>query len=116
MEFIRGVTGLPLSLSPLNQEIDSMLSRLAAALLITSLLSTANAEPTTAPTTKPTTVVKRGSLKLNVSAAGAFEPVDPFEVRLRFKAYKGELNIVSAAAIGADVEKGDTILQIDTRR
>ena len=76
--------------------------------------------PASAPTTQPatqaapaTSIVKRGSLSITVDAQGAFEPVDAFEVRLRPKAYSGELLINAIAANGADVKKGDVLLEID---
>src|SRR5262245_47569341 len=83
---------------------------LLAALVVVCSLQLLAAEPATTPST---TTVKRGALKLNVSASGAFEPIDPFEVRLRFKAYQGDLYVVSAVAPGAQVAKGDTVLQLD---
>ncbi len=79
---------------------------------------TTTSSPTTSPTTSPaeTVKVKRGALKLAVTAGGAFEPIDPFEVRLRFKAYQGDLIVVSAVAPGAQVAKGDVVLQLDDRQ
>lgn len=73
--------------------------------------------PSTA-TTQPTAhgaVVKvhRGSLTTAVDATGYFEPVDPLEVRIRAKAYGGELAITSAVSNGASVKKGDLLLEID---
>src|SRR4051812_41660187 len=83
-----------------------------SALLLTSIAFAA--EPSTAPSTNPaTSKVKRGALNLKVTASGAFEPIDPFEVRLRFKAYQGDLIVASAAAPGAQVAKDDVILQIE---
>lgn len=57
--------------------------------------------------------VKKGDLTLAVDAEGVFEAVDPFEVRMRLKAYAGELTIVSAAACGEPVRQGDVLLQLD---
>jgi multidrug efflux pump subunit AcrA (membrane-fusion protein) len=72
------------------------------------------AEPATSPSTSPaTTAVKRGTLDLTVKASGDFEPIDPFEVRLRPKAYQGDLIVVSAVAPGAEVAKGDVLLELD---
>jgi len=68
---------------------------------------------TSAPST-PTTAIKRGSLSIVVDAQGAFEPVDPFEARLKLKAYQGELLIKSIAANGAAIKKGDVLLEIDS--
>jgi len=72
--------------------------------------------PTSAPATQSaaqTSVVKRGSLSLEVDAQGAFDPVDPFEVRLRPKAYTGEMTINAIVPNGAVVKKGAVLLEID---
>jgi multidrug efflux pump subunit AcrA (membrane-fusion protein) len=70
--------------------------------------------PATQPTTQPsTTTVKRGSLSIVVDAQGAFDPVDPYEVRLRFKDYAGELTINTIARNGAAVKKGDVLMELD---
>lgn len=68
--------------------------------------------PTTAPAPQPHTVAK-GKLSLKVEAVGTFLPANPIEVRVRPEAYKGGFTIVSAAAHGAAVKKGDVLLQID---
>ena len=60
--------------------------------------------------------VKHAALKLTVNAGGAFEPIDPFEVRLRFKSYVGDLIVISAAKPGQQVAKDDIILQIDDKQ
>lgn len=62
---------------------------------------------------EPTTVVHRGSLASDVEAQGYFEPVDQFDVRVRPKAYNGELKIKTIASNGATVKKGDVLLEID---
>src|SRR4051794_2111652 len=74
--------------------------------------------PTTAPSTAPadTVKVKRAALNLSVTAGGAFEPIDPFEVRLRFKLYQGDLIIVSAVKPASQVAKGDIILHIEDKQ
>ncbi|HWE96574.1 MAG TPA: hypothetical protein VG269_21620 [Tepidisphaeraceae bacterium] len=74
------------------------------------------AGPATHPATQPsvaTSTVHRGSLSIVVDAQGSFEPVDPLEVRIRPKAYPGELAINSIIANGAAVKKGDVLLEID---
>ena len=69
-------------------------------------------QPTT--TTVPsTTPVKRGDLPLKFEATGYFEAVDPVEIRLRLKAYVGDLTINAIATSGASVKKGDVLLEID---
>src|SRR5688572_2912896 len=69
-----------------------------------------------APTTRPAATVhrvERGTLSFVIEATGTFEPVEPFEVRLRPEAYKGELTVVRVAANGAAVKKGDVLLECD---
>lgn len=78
----------------------------------TSPTSAPSSQPTTAPSTA-TQVVKKGRISMKIDATGTFLPATPVEVRVRPDAFKGELNIVTAAANGAAVKKGDTILQID---
>ena len=75
------------------------------------------AASTTAPATRPapdTTVVHRGTLRLSFDADAVFEPVDPFEVRLAFRHYAGELIVRKAVAANATVAKGDVLLALDT--
>ena len=67
----------------------------------------------TAPS-QQTSLVKHGSLSLDIDVQGALDPVDPFEVRLRFKAYAGMTSpSPSIAANGSAVKKGDVLLEID---
>jgi multidrug resistance efflux pump len=85
--------------------------------LVFAVLVIADESPKTAPTSAPSTstqVVKKGRLSLKIDATGTFLPATPVEVRIRPEAYKGELTIVSAAANGASVKRGDTVLQIET--
>jgi multidrug resistance efflux pump len=89
---------------------------LGLATLLAPILCRADALPASQPTTSPATpvqIVKKGKLALKVDATGTFLPANPIEIRIRPEAYKGELTIVSAAANGASVKKGDAILQID---
>lgn len=102
-------------------------------LLLTSLFSLsavagfAHAEgPASAPATQPatthpatqpaadTTTVKRGALSITIDSQGSFEPIDLVEVRIRPKAYNGELTITSVAANGTAVKKGDILLEVDS--
>lgn len=72
---------------------------------------------TTQPATQPSAsvhVVKKGSLKLTIDSAGTFQPVEPFEVRIRPDQYKGELKIVSAAEHGKPVKKGNILIEFAT--
>jgi multidrug resistance efflux pump len=62
---------------------------------------------------KPTMSVHRGSLTTTVEAQGYFEPINPFEVRIRPKVYGGELTIKSVVANGASIKKGDDLLVLD---
>lgn len=86
-------------------------------LLLASL--PAGAAPTTAPatapapSTQPTAKVRRGDLAGNIEAPGVFEPVEPFELRIRPRSYQGELLIRSVVSHGARVKKGDVLIQLD---
>ncbi len=60
--------------------------------------------------------VERGTIDLRLDLDATFEPVDPFEVRLKTKAYQGEYTIVRAADPGARVKKGDVLLEIDAKQ
>lgn len=62
---------------------------------------------------KETCKVEKGTLTLAVDAEGTFETTDPVEIRLRPKAYSGDLTIVAAAAHGARVRPGEVLLQLD---
>jgi multidrug efflux pump subunit AcrA (membrane-fusion protein) len=77
----------------------------AAATATTTSVATTQAE-------KETVAVKRATIKCAIDLDGYFEPIDATEVRIRPKQYQGELEIVSAAAHGAAVTKGQTILQL----
>src|SRR5687767_10095036 len=97
-------------------------SALALALLVPAPLSRAQDAPaapapapapatppgvaTTAPSPQPHTVAK-GKLSLKIESVGTFLPANPVEIRIRPEAYKGGFTIVSAAAHGAAVKKGD---------
>lgn len=71
-------------------------------------------KPATAPATQPATyTVKKGSLSLDVSLEGIFQPADPFEVKFKLKNYNGPLTVVKAAAPFAQVKQGDALLEID---
>jgi len=90
--------------------------RLAVSVLVLLLISQTRAsDPASVPSTGPsTTAVKRGTLDLTVKASGWLEPVDPYELRIRPKAYSGDLIIASAVAPGAQVAKGDLLLELDS--
>lgn len=68
--------------------------------------------PTPAPAPEPH-IVAKGKLSLQIDSVGTFLPADAAEVCVRPEAYKGGFTIVSAAAHGSAVKKGDVILQID---
>ncbi len=69
------------------------------------------AEPSTQSASEPAT--QGAESASTVDAEGYLQPVDPFEVRIRPKAYSGELTIVAAAANGSSVKSGDVLLQLD---
>ncbi len=91
----------------------------ALALLVGLLLiSSANAQSTSpAEETKgskdETTAVKRGEISTTIEFEGYFEPIEFHEIRLRPQAYQGDLLVASAAASGATVKRGETLLQVD---
>ena len=66
-----------------------------------------------ATTSVSTTKVKRGELPVKFESSGYFEAADPTEIRLRLKAYVGDLTISAIAGNGSAVKKGDVLLEID---
>src|SRR5688572_1554660 len=95
-----------------------------ALVLLTSYAADAQTAPATTPSTKaatgPTTKeepktkkVEKGNVEPVLQTVGTFEPIDPFELRIRPEVYKGEMKIVASAANGANVRAGDVLLQID---
>jgi HlyD family secretion protein len=91
--------------------------------------------PTTAPATEPSTtvpstnspaapeadsgrstVVRRGDLDLALDFHGVFEPSEKFEVRLHPLRYHDEFVVKHAIAPGTKVAKGDTLLELDSRK
>ncbi|CAN5634813.1 hypothetical protein BH09PLA1_BH09PLA1_33190 [soil metagenome] len=89
-------------------------SALAEPIPATSASAPASGATTAAASTTGLITVKRGDLEQKIITSGTFEPIDPFEVRIRPRSYMGELLIVKAAAPGAVVAKGETILELDT--
>jgi multidrug resistance efflux pump len=82
--------------------------------------------PSTAPSTAPTSApvpqpapnpnlhpVQRGNLSLDVQGEGLFQPVDPYEVRISFKAYPNPLTITKIIPPGSLVRKGDVLIEFD---
>ena len=63
--------------------------------------------------TDATAAVRRGDLTTAIDALGYLEAVDPMDVRIRPKAYGGELTITSVTSNGAKVAQGEILLQID---
>jgi HlyD family secretion protein len=81
--------------------------------------------PSTAPTTTPTadasqadsdksTTVRRGDLQLALDFKGVFEPVQPFEVRLKTRQYHDDFIIKHAVASGTKVARGDVLIEFET--
>ena len=73
-------------------------------------------KPATKPATQPageTYTVKKGTLKLEVQTDSTLGALEPFEVRLKTKAYAGVFTVISAAPHGAHVAKGDSLLEIE---
>jgi multidrug efflux pump subunit AcrA (membrane-fusion protein) len=82
----------------------------ATARASTQPTTSASAEPATAPAT---VAVKRGTLAMKFDAGGYFEPIDSVDVKIKPKAYAGEMTILSIVNNGATVKKGDKLLEID---
>lgn len=57
--------------------------------------------------------VTKGELSLEVRAEAVFQPVDPFEVRVDFRAYTGPLTISSIASQGTLVRKDQSLVTFD---
>lgn len=79
------------------------------------------AEFVTTPATQSATqpagdvhVVKKGSLKFEIKADGTFGPAEPFEVKLKPRAYSGSFTVISSARHGAPVKAGDVLLECET--
>src|SRR5689334_19221764 len=87
---------------------------LLSILSLAALSFAADTKPTTQPSTD-TYKVKKGSLKLEVSTDATLAALEPFEAKLKAKAYSGQFSVVSAAAHGAMVRKGETILELDPK-
>jgi len=82
--------------------------------LLTSCAANHNPSISTEPA--PQSATESAPSTAGSAAAGAegyLQPVDPVEVRLRPKAYAGDLMIVAIAANGISVKSGDVLLQID---
>jgi multidrug efflux pump subunit AcrA (membrane-fusion protein) len=69
--------------------------------------------PTTQASPGTLHTVSKGVLTMAVDGDGQFEAVEPFEVRVRPKAYAADLTVQAAAESGAEVKKGDVLLQLD---
>ncbi len=86
--------------------------------LLAAFSLAAEKPPTTKPSpeTSPETYkVKKGTLKLEVSTDGTLAALEPFEVKLKTKAYAGALTVQTAAAHGAMVRKGESVLELDPK-
>jgi multidrug efflux pump subunit AcrA (membrane-fusion protein) len=87
------------------------------AVILFAAVSFAAEKSSTGPSTQPseTYKVRKGSLKLEVSTDSTLAALEPYEVKLKTKAYTGQFTVVSAAAHGAMVRKGETILELDPK-
>ncbi len=80
--------------------------------------------PTSEPTSKPsvaaavgdTSAVTRGTLTLAFDFDGVFEPVDPFELKLKVRSYQGDFVVVKAVTPSTPVKKGDSLLELDPQK
>lgn len=95
---------------------------LAGLLAAGGLAEGQEAPPAGAATSAPTTAagkdefvpVARADLKLSVQCDGWFEPAGAVEVKVRPKAFNGELRVESVAPHGSAVKAGDAVLKLDT--
>jgi multidrug efflux pump subunit AcrA (membrane-fusion protein) len=86
----------------------------ACLLLLSSCACSADKQPAVSTDPLPTSSTEPSThAAADTDVEGYLQPVDPLEVRLRPKAYTGDLTIVSIAANGASVKSGDALLQID---
>src|SRR5438045_6232150 len=91
-----------------------VLTILVSIALFTVCSTAAETKPTTQPAAE-TYKVKKGTLKLEVQTDSTLSAFEPFEVRLKTKSYAGQFTVISAAAHGAHVAKGDSVLECDPR-
>jgi multidrug resistance efflux pump len=84
--------------------------RSIAAVMVAMLagMTWAQDKPATAPASQP--AAKPAN---EVVVEGVLLPVDPFELKLKFKAYAGSLPIAKVAGQFATVRAGDSLLEID---
>lgn len=88
----------------------------ASFVLADSPATSSSATQSNQPATQAQTITPtRGSITPHIQASGYFQPIGALEVRMRPEAYQGDLKIVSAAARGASVRRGDVILAIDPK-
>jgi len=62
-----------------------------------------------------TVKVVRGSLPIRIDGEAVFEPVNPYEVRLKPKVFNGEMVIKSVVTAGTRVNTGDVLFEIDDK-
>jgi multidrug efflux pump subunit AcrA (membrane-fusion protein) len=102
-------------LSPLSKE--KRLVRLPTSILPTllslTIVSAAFAEEPASQPSKELVTVKRGTIAAVVRRTGISSPLRALEVKIRPKAYQGDLLVSAAAAHGARVKKGEPILELD---
>ncbi|MFI5381104.1 MAG: hypothetical protein ACHRHE_17540 [Tepidisphaerales bacterium] len=84
--------------------------RVVAAMMMVVLAGVVRAQekPATAPASQPA-----AKPATEVVVDGMLLPVDPFELKLKFKAYSGALPILQVAGQFAAVKAGDSLLEID---
>ena len=109
----------------MNSRFLALIACLPLTMVVPTLASSAT-KPSTTPTTESTDAgekdgdakfakVIRGSLPIRIDGEGVFEPVDATEIRLKPKAFNGELAIKSVVANGAIVKPGDVLLEIEDK-
>jgi len=75
----------------------------------------ATTQATTEPDADATVEVVRGTIDLRLELSAVFTPVDPFEARVRPRAYEGDLEIIRAVAAGVPVVKGDVLVEFEAK-
>src|SRR4051812_49141200 len=91
-----------------------VLTIVASIAIFAACVSAADTKPATQPAGE-TYKVKKGTLKLEVQTDSNLSALEPFEVRLKTKAYTGAFAVISAAPHGARVARGDTVLELDPK-
>lgn len=86
-----------------------LLRRISSVLLATALVACKT--KSTGPAPLPTTTVTRGNIAVRVQATGTVEPINPVEIKSKASGMVTQMPV----EVGARVERGALIVQIDPR-